>query len=610
MTLPEAKPVAILMVEDSPTDAKLIVAELRLAGLSFELERVEDEDGLRAALERREWDLVLCDWFLPKLTAPEVLPILRTLRPDLPFIILSGSVGEQHAVDAMRAGASDYVLKDRLARLAPSIERELRESEARRRQRKLEARFQAVVERSSNAVALTTADGTIAYASPAAGAILGMSPESLLGTRFTDHLSPHDRKLAETPWSGEDASLDRAVTAELRVEARTGPCRWIEATWINKLRDPDIAAIVCNFRDISERRRASEAEAALRQTETQLRHAQKMEAIGRLAGGVAHDFNNILAVILSYTELCLSDLGPSNPSHADMDEVRRAAERGAALTQQLLLFSRQRAVEPVLTDVNEVIGVTEKMLMRILGEDVKTVVVRSHEKAFVRIAPGQLEQILMNLVVNARDAMPTGGMVTIEATTLVLPEEHGLANGVRAGRYVRIAVADNGTGMDGATQAQIFEPFFTTKAPGRGTGLGLSTVFGIVRQAGGDIGVESAPGTGATFKVYLPQVDPEPVVESQGVPLTHELTWLGDHTRRGGRCCGSGCPRDVPAPLRLSRHRGPDAVGGPDAVPASRGTHRPLAHGRRDAWNEWRGSGEGLPGAASRREGGVHVRLH
>ncbi|MFI5231360.1 MAG: sensor histidine kinase [Gemmatimonadales bacterium] len=238
--------------------------------------------------------------------------------------------------------------------------------------------------------------------------------------------------------------------------------------------------------------------------ESQLRQSQKMEALGQLAGGVAHDFNNLLTVIMSYADLVMRDLCPGGTSHDDLVQVVVAATSAAALTRQLLAFSRNQVLQPTAVDVNELVGGTEKMLARLIDDTVDLVTVLAPTPAIVCADRGQLEQVLMNLVVNARDAMPKGGRLTITTEEV---DVDGLAvNDVAAGSYVAVAVSDTGTGMDNATKERLFEPFFTTKGPGKGTGLGLATVYGIVQQSGGFIRVESVLGSGTTFRVHLPRV--------------------------------------------------------------------------------------------------------
>ncbi len=241
--------------------------------------------------------------------------------------------------------------------------------------------------------------------------------------------------------------------------------------------------------------------------EERLYQAQKMEAIGKLAGGVAHDFNNLLSVILGYADLLLTDLSPTLPMHADLVEIRRAGERARELTQQLLAFGRRQMLEPRVLDLDEVLHGMQKMLVRLLGEGVDLVLELGANLGKVNADPGQLELVMMNLVINARDAMPKGGRLSLATENVELDERYALEHPeVIAGAYVRVAVTDTGAGMAPEVRARIFEPFFTTKEQGRGTGLGLSTVFGIVRQSGGHIAVFSEPGLGTTFNLYLPRV--------------------------------------------------------------------------------------------------------
>jgi two-component system cell cycle sensor histidine kinase/response regulator CckA len=383
----------VLVVDDSETDAKLVVKALRRDGRSVYFERVETADAMRRALATSTWDVILCDWSMPAFSAHAALGVVKKLDLDLPFIIVSGTMGEETAVEAMRAGAHDYVLKGRLSRLTPAVEREIREFQRREAHRQSE-------------------------------------------------------------------------------------------------------------------RRLKQSEEALRESEGHLRQAQKMEAVGRLAGGVAHDFNNVLSVILTYGDLMLSSLPPDDPNREDVEEIRRAGLRAAGLTRQLLMFSRQHVVEPKVVDVNDVIDGMQKMLSRLLGEDVELVVLKHATAWKTRVDPSSFDQVIMNLVVNARDAMPTGGKLTIKTDNVSVDDHHFPAHfQARGGDYVVVTVTDDGTGMDKETIARIFDPFFTTKEKGKGTGLGLSTVFGILQQCGGAICVHSEPGHGSTFEVYFPRVE-------------------------------------------------------------------------------------------------------
>ena len=367
-------PLRALIVEDRAADADLILRELKRGGFVTTHERVETAEALRAALDKQTWDIVLSDYYLPTLDAPGALAVLQASGHDLPFIVVSGSVGEDTAVAAMRAGATDYIMKDRLQRLPSAVAKALAEA--------------------------------------------AMGRERL-------------------------------------------------------------------------------------QLQQDLARAQKLEAIGRLAGGVAHDFNNVLTAILGSAELLMMDTPPGEHAREEVEIIRDAAVRAQDLIRQLLAFSARQVLQPVVLDVNALIADLSRMLRRLIGDDLTLDTDLAGDLGAVRADPGQVEQVLVNLTVNARDAMPEGGRLVVRTKDVDVTD----AGDVPAGLYALVEVTDTGTGMDAATLARVFEPFFTTKARGKGTGLGLASVYGIVRQSGGHIGVTSTPGAGTTFRIHLPRVD-------------------------------------------------------------------------------------------------------
>ncbi len=369
----------VLLVEDSEDDAALILRELTTSGFAVDHERVDGEAGLRAALGRQRWDIVIGDYNLPGFSGAAALAVLRQSEPDVPFLFVSGTIGEDLAVAAMKSGANDYVMKDNLKRLVPAIERELREASSRRERQRLEE---------------------------------------------------------------------------------------------------------------------------------QLRLSQRLEAVGRLAGGVAHDFNNLLTVVSGRCEFLFQSLAPSDPRREEVTAIQDAVERASGLTRQLLAFGRQQVVEMRAHELNQIVSGMELLLRRSIGEDIEVQSKLSPSAGAVLADRSQLEQLVLNLVVNARDAMPEGGRLTIETAAFEMDDSYvGTHLPSTPGLYALLSVSDSGVGMDAETQGRIFEPYFTTKPAGKGSGLGLAMVYGIVKQSGGFIWVYSEPGLGTTIKVYLPQTE-------------------------------------------------------------------------------------------------------
>ncbi|GMU91336.1 MAG: hypothetical protein AMXMBFR4_03940 [Candidatus Hydrogenedentota bacterium] len=358
--------------------------------------------------------------------------------------------------------------------------------------------YRALIENALDLITLLDANGTILYESPSITRVLGYDSEELIGRSVFEFLHPDDRgEVVKTFMKGlEDPEAPQL--AVFRCLHKDGSWRTFESIGRNLLNDPEIRAAVINSRDVTERV----------QLEQQLLQSQKMEGIGRLAGGVAHDFNNLLTCIMGYGDLALDRISEEDRLHGQIEQIMQAANRASDLTRQLLAFARKQIVEPRNTNLNTLTLNLDKMLRRLIGEDIELVTFLSEDPAVVRIDPGQFEQVVINLAVNARDAMPHGGKLTIEIAQVSLDREYAKFHSeVKPGDYVMLAMSDTGIGMAEEVRARIFEPFFTTKDAGKGTGLGLATCYGIVRQAGGHIWVYSEPGKGTTFKIYLPRAE-------------------------------------------------------------------------------------------------------
>ena len=494
----------VLLVEDDGPYAALVGTELQ--GTAIDVHRVATLDSAVRAVHERTFDAILLDLGLPDSSGLGTVERMHAHAAQIPIIILTSHSDEGLAALAIQRGAQDYLLKSEAdARILGRALRHARDRAAfRQSMRDGELRFRALVENSYDAVTLIDERGRVIYDSRSVVRVTGFSPEERLGQALGANIHPDDLGPIAERFKYCLRHPDEVLRVEYRFKHKDGSWRWGEAVGVNRLADPAVQAVVVNHRDVTDRKLV---EAALRESEEQLRQAHKMEAVGRLAGGVAHDFNNVLTAIFGYTDLLLDQLRADDPRRLDVEEIRRAAERAAALTRQLLAFSRKQIMQPHVLDLNEVITSVRKLLSRLASEDVRLEIETDPKLVPVRADPGQLEQVLMNLVANARDAMPGGGWLSIRTRNEQVMGNGAGRPGLHSGTYAVVEVADSGVGMTSEVRDRVFEPFFTTKELGKGTGLGLATVYGIVKQTGGGIYVESEPGQGTTFMIYLPAAE-------------------------------------------------------------------------------------------------------
>jgi len=492
--------VRVLMVEDDDNDAVLINRELGRLTPTPVVQHVRTKPAFAAALEGFAPHAILSDHNIPGFSGWEALELAQHAQPDVPFILVTGSLDEETAVRYLKNGASDYILKDRLVRLGPALLEALERARQREALRTQERLLRQIIDANPSLIFVKDWNGRFVLVNQATAQVYGTTVESLVGKTDAD-FNPNVEEIAHFLRHDRDvmSSGQPKITAEEPVtNPTTGDTRWFQTIKV-PLRSPaeGTATLLGVATEITERKRLEE----------QLLQSQKMEAVGQLAGGVAHDFNNILTAIVGYTDLLAAELASNVRQLEDLEEIRKAARRAAALTRQLLAFSRKQVLEPRIIDLNSVVLNLDKMLRSLISENIELKTDLADNLGAARADPNQIEQVIMNLAINARDAMPDGGTVTIETGNVTLDDAYAAQHvSVIPGEYVMLAVSDTGCGMDEKTQSRIFEPFFTTKPAGRGTGLGLSTVYGIVKQTGGNIWLYSEPGKGTTFKIYLPAI--------------------------------------------------------------------------------------------------------
>jgi PAS domain S-box-containing protein len=491
----------ILIVDDQEANVRLVERILKQAGFAS-YRSLTDSRQTSAVFHEFQPDLILLDLMMPHLDGVAVIEELWPLTEGtyLPILVLTADTTVESRRRALAAGAKDFLTKpldadEVLLRINNLLETRFLYQRVQRRAAERIQEQAELLDRANDAIMVRDLTDRILYWNRGAERLYGWTAEEAVG-----------REVRELLYHGATAHLDDATAAlmregnwegEIRQVNRDGREVIVESRWtlvLDEEERPKSRLIIDT--DVSDKKKL----------EAQLIQAQRMEAVGRLAGGVAHDFNNLLTVIIGFSEMVLGGLEPQEPTHELIKEVHDAGHRAAALTRQLLAFSRKQVMAFVVLNVNSLISETQKMLCRLIGEDIHLTTSLDPELGLVKADPGQIEQVLMNLVVNARDAMPHGGQLTIETQNVEL-EPPGGRCGVElaSGPYVIVAVSDTGCGMDEAIKVRIFEPFFTTKEMGKGTGLGLATVYGIVKQSGGAIEVESEPGLGTTFRIYLPR---------------------------------------------------------------------------------------------------------
>jgi PAS domain S-box-containing protein len=477
--------VRVLLVEDNPGDARLFTELVRDAGAGqWKLVQV---DRLAAALDRirrESFDVMLLDLSLPDADGLETLIRAHAEAPKIPIVVLTGHDDEALAVRAVRAGAQDYLVKGRLD--GDLLVRSIRYASERGRTiealERREEHYRSLIENSMDLISILNLDGTIRYVSPSHERMLGFPVDELVGKNVLSFVHPQDK--AQVQMALVNGNNGRPV--ECRVRHNDGSWRVLESFSRDLSHVAGVNGMVVNARDITERKRLEE----------QLHHSQRLEAVGRLAGGVAHDFNNLLMVITGYSHMLLDAMHASDPARQDLEQVVKASERATDLTRQLLAFSRRQGVRASLVNLNVLVQEMDRMLRRVLGEEIELVTRLAPELKTVRADPGQIEQVILNMAVNARDAMSSGGRLLIETANSGQPHRD----------CVTISLSDTGIGMESHVLTRVFEPFFTTKE--HGTGLGLATSYGIIKENGGDLRVDSTPGKGTTFHIELPVIEP------------------------------------------------------------------------------------------------------
>ena len=512
-------PLRILIIEDVEDDALLVMRVLQKGGYDPAYERVETADAMGEALGRETWDIIISDYSMPHFSGPAALALYKEKGLDIPFIIVSGAIGEEAAVAAMISGAHDYVMKNNLPRLVPAIQRELRDAESRRERKRTEEalresedRYRSLYVDSRDAIMMLLPDRGFIAGNPAAIKLFACRDEQDFTARTAASVSP---EYQPDGVRSEDKSLEMI---RLALENGSHYFEWTHrradgtdfpaTVLLSRIESGGARLLQATVRDNTERKRAEEKQ---RKLEAQLQQAQKMEAIGTLAGGIAHDFNNILGIIMGHAEIAELKLAKDSPVKRYIDEVVKAAYRAKDLVKQILTFSRRGEQERKPIQIIPIIKESLKFLRASLPMtiEIRPEIELSPGDDLILGDPTQVQQILMNLSMNAAHAMrERGGALRVALSPVHFSSSDvGKPLELSPGNYLKLTVEDSGHGMDQTTIDHIFEPFFTTKGPGQGTGLGLAVVYGIVTSHGGAITVSSRMGKGTAFQVYLTKLE-------------------------------------------------------------------------------------------------------
>jgi two-component system, cell cycle sensor histidine kinase and response regulator CckA len=496
----------VLIVEDSEDDTLLVLRQLRRGGYAVDYVRVETPETMHTALKEHSWDIVISDYTMPTFNALDALKILQSKRLDLPFLIVSGTIGEETAVAAMKAGAQDYLLKGNLTRLVPAVEREVREAEDRQRRHSVEQalavsedRFKTLCASAPLAIFHCDAQGKNVYVNPLWQDISGLSAEESLGNVWLQAIHPDDRQNVMESW--QRTVFQRQVWAsEHRLLTPQGETRWVR-TLVSPMYSAqgEFLGNVGTVENITEKKLLEE----------QFLRAQRLESLGTMASGIAHDLNNILTPIVGIVQLLpLKIPNLDEKSKHLLQILNESTRRGAGLVKQILSFTRGVEGQHTNTQVSHVLWEVHSVIQQAFPKNITLSIDLPQNLWLIAADATLLHQVFMNLCVNARDAMPNGGTLCISAENLEIDENYAQMHlDAKAGFYVLVTIADTGTGIPPVILDRIFDPFFTTKEIGKGTGLGLSTVLSIVKSHKGFINVHSEEGKGTRFNVYLPAIE-------------------------------------------------------------------------------------------------------